>query len=314
MKNEMSGFQFEPSKWVPFRDQAVCERIRRIKRADIEKHPNPDFRIKVMPDLMAPFLLAADALARLIETRDKGEPCVFILGNPNPGYVNLAHLINRLRLDCHHLHVFNMDEWADQDGNTAPESYPQGFMHAMKKHLYANLDPSLRPPEKQIVGPTTRNIRDFGKMIADFGGATACYSGSGWTGHIAFIDPDIPEFAAPLEEWKQMGPRIVTLNPFTIAQNSMHAIFGFSGDMANVPPKAATIGPAEVLGAKYRQDHNSITVGGTFVSWQRFITRLIAHGPVTPQVPASILQTVPTTFYITETAAADIEPVWGKGY
>jgi hypothetical protein len=161
MKNEMSGFQFEPSKWVPFRDQAVCERIRRIKRADIEKHPNPDFRIKVVPDLMAPFLLAADALARLIETRDKGEPCVFILGNPNPGYVNLAHLINRLRLDCHHLHVFNMDEWADQDGNTAPESYPQGFMHAMKKHLYANLDPSLRPPEIQIVGPTTRNIRDF---------------------------------------------------------------------------------------------------------------------------------------------------------
>jgi hypothetical protein len=35
---------------------------------------------------------------------------------------------------------------------------------------------------------------------------------------------------------------------------------------------------------------------------------------VTPQVPASILQTVPTNFYISETAAADIVPVWGKGY
>jgi len=111
-----------------------------------------------------------------------------------------------------------------------------------------------------------------------------------------------------------MGPRIVTLNPFTVAQNSLHASFGFSGDMANVPPKAATIGPAEVLGAKCRQDHNALTVGGSFVLWQRFITRLIAHGPVTPQVPASILQTVPTTFYISETAAADIVPVWGRGY
>jgi len=310
----VKDFSFEPSRWVPFRDQAICEHVRRIKRADIEKHPNPEFRIKVVPDIMLPFLHFSDAVARLIETRDEGEPCVFIMGNPNPGYINLAHLINRLRLDCHHLHIFAMDEWADQDGNTAPESYPQGFMHALKKYLYANLDPALRPPEKQIVGPTTQNINDFGTMLADFGGATACYSGSGWTGHIAFIDPDVPEFAAPLDEWKLMGPRIVTLNPFTIAQNSLHASFGFSGDMANVPPKAATIGPAEVIGAKYRQDHNALTVAGTHVSWQRFITRLIAHGPVTPQVPASILQTVPTNFYISETAAADIEPVWGKGY
>jgi 6-phosphogluconolactonase/glucosamine-6-phosphate isomerase/deaminase len=310
----MEPFVFEPSPWVPFRDRAACERVRRISRADIEKHPNPDFRIQVVPDLQFPFLAPSDQVARLIETRDRREPCVFIMGNPNPGYANLARLINRLRLDCSHLHVFNMDEWADQDGNTAPESYPQGFMHAMKKYFYANIDPALRPPEKQIVGPTTANIRDFGKMIAGFGGATACYSGSGWTGHIAFIDPDVPEFDAPLEEWKTMGPRIVTLNPFTIAQNSMHASFGFSGDMANVPPKAATIGPAEVLGAKYRQDHNALTVGGTFISWQRFMTRLIAHGPVTPQVPASILQTVPTNFYISETAAADIVPVWGKGY
>ncbi len=40
---------------------------------------------------------------------------------------------------------------------------------------------------------------------------------------VAFIEPDAPEFAAgSMEEWKQMGPRIVTLSPFTIAQNSLH--------------------------------------------------------------------------------------------
>ena len=147
------------------------------------------------------------------------------------------------------------------------------------------------------------------------GNADACYSGSGWAGHIAFIDPDTPEFAADsLEEWKKMGPRVVTLNPFTIAQNSLHGSFGMSGDMGNVPPRAATIGPADVIASKYRMDMNGLTVDGTSVSWQRMITRLIAHGPVTPQVPTSLLQTLPTDFYITETLAQNIEPIWDKGY
>ena len=49
-------------------------------------------------------------------------------------------------------------------------------------------------------------------------------------------------------------------------------------------------------------------VGNTQVSWQRFILRLAAHGPVTPLVPASILQTLPSELYITESGAADIVP------
>jgi len=31
-------------------------------------------------------------------------------------------------------------------------------------------------------------------MIEDAGGADICYSGPGWTGHVAFVDPDAPEF------------------------------------------------------------------------------------------------------------------------
>jgi len=299
---------------VPFRDKAVLERIRKIKRQDITKHPNSDLNIRVVADWRLGFIQCTDTVGRIMQARADGKPIALIMGNPNPGYVNLAHMINRLGVDCGHLHVFNMDEWADEDGNTAPESYLQGFMRAMKKYFYHELDERLRPPEDQIKGPTKANINDFGKMIADFGGADACYSGSGWTGHIAFIDPDAPEFAGSLKDWKQMGPRIVTLHPMTIMQNSLHASFGRCGDVANVPPKAATIGPAEVIGAKYRMDRSAITIGGSDTSWQRLVTRLIIHGPVTPQIPASILQTVPTDFLISETIAQDIEPVWYEGY
>lgn len=111
-----------------------------------------------------------------------------------------------------------------------------------------------------------------------------------------------------------MGPRIVTLSPFTIAQNSLHGFFGASGDLAAVPPKAATIGPAEVIAAKYRMDVHSLTTAGTRVSWQRLVTRLCLHGPVTPKVPTSLHQLLRTDVYVSETAAQDIECDWEHEY
>ena len=151
-------------------------------------------------------------------------------------------------------------------------------------------------------------------MIADVGGADICYSGPGWTGHLAFIEPDAPEFDMPLEEWKKAGPRIVTLSPFTLAQNSLHGSFGMSGDLAAVPPKAATIGPAEVVASKYRLDLSSLLIHGTATTWQRLTARLVYHGPVTPKLPTSIHQLLKTDVYISESIARDIEPDFDKGY
>jgi glucosamine-6-phosphate deaminase len=311
----MDNFTFSPSKWLPFRDAAVLERVRQIKREDLEKHPNPDFKIKVIPDDFLELIWITDMFHRIKQAADEDRQVVLILPNPAPTYQKLAYLINRFRVNCKKLYTFNMDEYADEQGNIAPESYPQGFMNATKRFLYSQIDADLRPPENQIQGPTTKNIKDYSKMIRDRGEADACYSGPGWTGHIAFIDPDTPEFAAAsLEEWKQMGARVVTLNPFTIAQNSLHGSFGMSGAMGFVPPRAATIGPRDVLAAKFRFEMHGLTTAGTFASWQRMISRMVLHGPVTPQVPSSILQTVPTSVYVTETIAANIEPLWHVQY
>lgn len=310
----MTDFDFKPSTWVPFRDTEVLERVRNITREDIEKHSNPDFNIQVLPDDEVGLVFVADMFCRIKTAADAGTQCVLILPNPNRGYRKVAHLINRFGVNCDHLHTFIMDEWADENGNVAPESYPASFMRAFKRHFFHQIDRELRPPEEQMHGPTTENINDYGAMIADMGGADACYSGPGWTGHVAFIEPDAPEFDAPLDEWRKMSSRIVTLSPFTIAQNSLHGCFGCSGDMAAVPPKAATIGPADVIGAKYRMDMNALTTAGTDVSWQRLVTRLAAHGPVTPKVPTSIHQELSTDFYISETIARNIEPQWDFEY
>lgn len=307
-------FQFEPSAWIPFRDKKVLERVRKIRRADLAKHPNPDFKIRIVPDDMVEWIWVGDMFQRIVAARDAGRKVVMILPNPAHTYKKLAYLINRCNIDCKHLHTFNMDEYADQDGNIAPESYPQGFLRSTKAYLYSQIEPRLRPPEKQIVGPTTKNIKVYGKMIADMGGADACYSGPGWTGHLAFIEPDAPEFKADLKTWMKMGPRVVTLSPFTIAQNSLHGSFGFSGDLAAVPPKAATIGPAEVIASKFRMDMHALLTMGTPVSWQRLVSRLVCHGPVTPLVPTSLHQLLKTDLYISESIARDIAPDWEHGY
>lgn len=315
MKKSTGKFTFAPAHFVPFRDQKVIERIRRIRRQNITEHWNPEFKITVFPDADIEFLWVTDMFHRIKTAMEAGREFVMIMPNPWPGYAKLAHLINKFRVNCRRLHTFNMDEYANDKGEIAPESWQFGFMHAFKKYFWANLAPKLRPPERQIQGPTNRNINNYGRMIADVGGADICYSGPGWTGHLAFIEPDAPEFAADgLEEWKQMGPRVCTLSPFTIAQNSLHGSFGMSGDLAAVPPKAATVGPYEVIAAKHRIDMHAITVDGSFASWQRFTTRLVLHGPVTPLVPESILQTLRTDVWLSESLAENIEPHWDKGY
>ena len=255
-----------------------------------------------------------DMFRRIRHAMEAGEKLVMILPQPWPVYEMVAELINICRINCSNLYTFNMDEYANEEGDIAPESWPYGFTHALKKYFYSKLDPDLRPPENQMVGLTNENFKDYGRMITDLGGADICYSGPGWTGHLAFVEPDAPEVPRDLEEFKQMGPSLVTLSPFTLAQNSLHGSFGASGDIAAVPPKAATIGPAQLLEAKHRIGGYFIGVHGTATSWQRLIARLALFGPVTSLVPDSVIQLKPSEIWVGENIAQRIEVDWDKGY
>ena len=100
----------------------------------------------------------------------------------------------------------------------------------------------------------------------------------------------------------------------TIMQNSLNGTFGQSGDIANVPPCAATIGPLDVMRAKERIEVHALATCGTFSSWQRMTSRLCTHGPITPYLPSTMLQTKKTQVYISEELAAPFE-CWEKiGY
>lgn len=310
-----TDFAFVPGDYVPFRDREVCERLRKISGKDLEKHPNPDFQIKVM---MNPHpVLIATLFARIKDASEHDRKITLILGNPEPEtYIPLAQLINYFQVDCRKVHIFAMDEWADDQGNIAPETYKAGFAHSMLKYFVYQIDEKLRMPMENVHYPSNKNIGDYSKMITDCGegGADICSSSPGWTGHMAFIDP-VSEFITDnMEEYLQQEARIVTLHPLTVAQNSLHGVFGQSGYVADVPPKAATIGPVDVKNARERIEVHALLTNNTFSSWQRMTSRLVLHGPVTPLVPSSMLQLMKTQVYVSEEIAAPFE-CWEKvGY
>jgi 6-phosphogluconolactonase/glucosamine-6-phosphate isomerase/deaminase len=314
-----TDFKFTPADFVPFKDRELCEKLRKISGTDLEKHANPNFKIKVM---MNPHpVLIATLFSRIKEASEKGKKITLILGNPEPDtYIPLAQLINYFKVDCKNVHLFAMDEWADQDGNIAPETYKAGFAHSMLKYLVYQIDEKLRMPLSNVHYPTNKNIASYSDMITDCGegGADICSSSPGWTGHMAFIDP-VPDFfpekgIQDIEGWLNMKARIVDLHPLTVAQNSLHGVFGQSGYIADVPPKAATIGPIDVKNARERIEVHALLTNGTFSSWQRMTSRLVLHGPVTPLIPSSMLQLMDTQVYVSEEIAAPFD-CWEKvGY
>lgn len=311
-----TNFTFNPAPWIPFQDKKVLEQVRRIKREDMEKHSNPEFKIKIVPDVGS--LWIADMIMRIKESDIQNKKLVMILPNPAPiAYTAVAEIINRFGINCRNVFTFNMDEWADQDGNVAPESYSAGFNHSFIKYFYGKIDPDLRMKRENCNAPTTANIKDYSKLITECGngGADICYSGPGWAGHLAFIDPDTPEFACNnLDDFLKLESRIVTLHPLTIAQNSLHGVFGCSGDLANVPPRAATIGPADVMRSRNRFEMHDLSTMGSISSWQRLTSRLVLYGPVTPKVPSSILQLMPTSVYVSEGIAREFDCWEQVGY
>src|SRR3954470_11892714 len=149
MKKTTDRFDYEPAAFVPFRDRKVLARVRAIRRENITRHWNPDYRITVVPDADVEFLWMNDMFVRIKAAMEREKPFVMITPNPWSRYQRLAYMLNQHRVNCRGLHTFNMDEYANEKGEIAPESWEFGFMHAFKRYFWSQLERKLRPPEKQ---------------------------------------------------------------------------------------------------------------------------------------------------------------------
>lgn len=304
----MSDFEFSPAPWIPFRDKKELDRVRNIKREDIEKHWNPDFKIRVVPDPVGVFI--ADVFTRIKESDEQDKKLVMVFPNPwSKTYKTIGALINRAGIDCRNVHIFAMDEFANEDGVVAPITYKYGLGHAFLQYFYDSIDKDLRMPESQVHYFTNENYLDYSNIIDDVGdgGADVIYASCGWPAHTAFIDPDTEAFKAnSLEEYKQLTSRFVVNHILSVAENSLFPFSGNSGDVANVPYCSVTIGPRDIQHARLRFDLHSYTELGGISTWQRMASRLAMHGPVSMQIPMSLDQELRTDAFVSEEIASNI--------
>ena len=166
------GFEYDLARFIDFRDAVECDRVRGIPRTELTQHVNPDFRIAVADD-PAEFYrsFAADLVDRIRAARDDGRTFVAILPvGPMPQYEIAARMINAERIALDHVHTFNMDEYANEDGVTAPVSWAGSFQRAMRERFFAQVDRELQPPDDQIHFPTTEAIADYSALsVTDTG-------------------------------------------------------------------------------------------------------------------------------------------------
>ena len=176
MTSSTDGFRYDLAKFISFRDLDACERVRAIRREDLTRHDNPELNIRVIDDGDEFYTaFATDLVDRIRKSRDESQSFVAIVPvGPMPQYAIAARMINQERLNCSHVHFFNMDEYADQDGNTAPASWVGSFQRGMWDRFLSLIDADLRPAQENCHFPTTAALGDYTDKIEQLGGADVC--------------------------------------------------------------------------------------------------------------------------------------------
>jgi len=195
-----------------------------------------------------------------------------------------------------------MDEWADENGTTLPNTDPAAFEFCMKQAFFNPLG-ELTIPESQRNFATKENLPTYAGKIAALkaeGAKLVLIFGIGRMCHIAFWEPQFAEEFETEAEWKAQTHRIAAkLHPLTIEQN---AITSFKSRTTLVPCRANTVGPGLLFQADYIIGGADGALGRG-MGWQgmSFLTTL-HYGP-SMWITSSYMPTFPgKLFYLSELA------------
>ena len=240
---------------------------------------------------------------RIKLAREAGKKLAMILPvGPMGMYRWAVYFLTQWGICCDHVTTFNMDEWADANGDTLPSDNPASFEYSMKQAFFNPLG-ELTVPENQRNFATKKNLPTYPEKIAALkaeGAELVLVFGVGRMCHIAFWEP---HFAVDFENaaaWEAEPYRIgAKLHPLTIEQN---AITSFKSRTTLVPCRANTIGPGLFLQADYIIGGCDGALGRG-MGWQgmSFLTTL--HFGPDIHIPSTYMPTLPgKLFYLKELA------------
>ena len=199
--------------------------------------------------------------------------------SPVGTYDQLAAMYEEGILDFSHVKSVNLDEYVGLDG-----SNDQSYRYFMQTNFFdhINIKPeNTNVPNGLAEDPDAECIR-YNKVIADLGGVDLQVLGMGPNGHIGFNEP---------EEAFELETHVVNLTENTIEANAR-----FFASKDEVPRKAITMGIKSIMQAR----HILVVVSGAD---KADIVKAAFTGPVTPKVPASILQMHPNVSLVGDAAA-----------
>lgn len=223
--------------------------------------------------------LAADIVAELI-TNDPG--CVLGLATgstPVGMYKQLVKRHDAGELDFSKVKTVNLDEYV----GLAP-THDQSYRYFMQKNLFdhINIDQKNTNVPSGVAANLDDECANYNRVINGFGGIDIQVLGLGHNGHIGFNEPG---------DCFIKDTHVVNLQQSTIDANSR-----FFASRDDIPKRAITMGIGPIMQAKTIL----MLVSG---EGKADIVREAFVGPITPRVPASILQFHPDVILVGDDAA-----------
>ena len=300
----INKFAFAPAQWLPLQDRDMLDRVGAMQLADHQGsvYEHPQFRVKLEIDVHVNFSI--DLFRRIQMSDVENKKLVLILPSPeNAVFFSVVENLNKFRVSCRNVHVFFLYEYANEAGDVAPWESPYSRAGHFMRYFYNRLDADLRMPMAQIHFWTKENTAIYSDLIAAEGGADVAYTTMSWSGGIGAIDAETFP-AETMDEFLAMGSRFVKPMPEMLAQDSLRGMFGCSGDIANVPPYAVTVGPKDIAQAKHRVHVQYLYACGGNPALQKFPLKLALFGPICPQNPGSMMRLYSGVCYIANEVAA----------
>ena len=98
--------------------------------------------------------------------KDEGKKLAIILPvGPMGMYKWAVYFLKSWNVDCSHVYTFNMDEWADGEGNTLSSDNPASFEYSMKEAFFDKLGSLTIPPQQRNFA-TKENLPTYPEKIA----------------------------------------------------------------------------------------------------------------------------------------------------
>lgn len=194
-------------------------------------------------------------------------------------YEKLVEWYNKGDLDFGDVTTVNLDEYRG-----LPKENDQSYYYFMHSHLfdYVNINPDRTFLPNGMSEDPDAECERYEEVIRATGGVDLQLLGMGHNGHIGFNEPG-DEFAK--------GTHCVDLQPRTIEANKR-----FFASADDVPKQAYSMGIQTIMRAK----KILVIVSGEDKSEA---LKNSIYGPITPQVPGSILQLHPDVTIVADEAA-----------